>query len=520
MEKSFFKQWVAKYFQPIVSKFTELVNGEKKELTYLHKQMLRKTFSTDLKWASLSVFNSNIAADVVSQDSSLPLKKRDSIKQVEGEIPKLGMKMYLNESTLQDLDILESTNRNDVNKTQILAKLFQDAKKCTVGIWETLEFMFLQGLSTGVTSIEDENNTGTAVRIDYGHPDSNKFGVEKIWSDANAKPITDITHILDQAAKNGDKPSYMLMDRSTWNLFKTKAEVKELFASYLGFTGANIPVPTLKQMNEVLSDNHGLTIMLIERNIVFEKNGVRKSLKPWADNVIVFLQSLQVGDLAWGRLAEAKRPVKQVDYQEVDDFILLSKYATNDPFREYTSSQALVVPVINDVNSIYILDTNEAQSTSGQTEEDATLTIYGDSTVTVANLVNALNHEDVKSKPAANLDMTDVQLITLVNKLSNAKETALKAILEIPTVDAGANTTADSATKALVGTATAAEGKTIASIQWSQVSGPNTAGFSAPTALSTNATGLETGVYVFKLTVTDSAGTVASDTITITATVN
>src|SRR5690606_18657244 len=116
-----------------------------------------------------------------------------------------------------------------------------------------------------------------------------------------------------------------------------------------------------------------------------------------------------------------------------------------------------------------------------------------------------------------NLDMTDVQLITLVNKLSNAKETALKAILEIPTVDAGANTTADSATKALVGTATAAEGKTIASIQWSQVSGPNTAGFSAPTALSTNATGLVTGVYVFKLTVTDSAGTVASDTITITA---
>src|SRR5690606_34833579 len=97
-----------------------------------------------------------------------------------------------------------------VNKTQILAKLFQDAKKCTVGIWETLEFMFLQGLSTGVTSIENENNTGTAVRIDYGHPDSNKYGVEKIWSDADAKPITDITHILDQAAKNGDKPSYML----------------------------------------------------------------------------------------------------------------------------------------------------------------------------------------------------------------------------------------------------------------------------------------------------------------------
>ena len=422
MENSFFKQWVDKYFQPIVSKFTELFNGDKKELTYLHKTMLRKSFSTDLKWASLSVFNSLVGADVVTTDSSLPLKKRDSIKQAEGSIPKLGMKMYLNESTLQDLDILESTNKNDANKTQILAKLFQDAKKCTVGVWETLEYMFLLGLSTGVTSIEDENNTGTEVRIDYGYLDKNKFGVTTKWSDTSATPITDIVNVLEAASKNGVVPMYMLMDRGTWNAFKTKAEAKELFAAHMGFSGSNIPTPTLKQMNEALSDNHGLTIMLIERNVTFEKNGVRKSVKPWADNVIVFLASLQVGDLAWSRLAEAKKGAKQVDYETVDDFILLSKYATNDPFREYTSSQALVVPVINDVDSIYVMNTDEATAAiDTQTEGDANY-LYKTVSYTKASVVAGINAaREVDTQVAlATTTQLDATLAKKIDALSEA----------------------------------------------------------------------------------------------------
>jgi hypothetical protein len=161
------------------------------------------------------------------------------------------------------------------------------------------------------------------------------------------------------------------------------------------------------------------------------------------------------------------------------------------------------------------IDVSDAEATSGQTEGDATITIFGDTGVLKTNLVNALL---AVGKPAT-IDMTDVELIQLVNKLSKAKETELRAIIEIPEVNAGTDDTANAATKALLGTATAAEGKSIASVQWSQVSGPNTAGFSAPTALSTNATGLITGVYIFRLTATDSAGTTASDTVTITATV-
>lgn len=88
-----------------------------------------------------------------------------------------------------------------------------------------------------------------------------------------------------------------------------------------------------------------------------------------------------------------------------------------------------------------------------------------------------------------------------------------------PTVSAGSNTTTTTATKSMTGTATAASPKTISSQQWSFVSGPNTPGFSAPTALTTNVTGMVTGTYVIQLTAVDSDGVSASSTVQIVATI-
>ncbi|WP_445453094.1 major capsid protein [Flavobacterium sp. 25HG05S-40] len=512
MEKSLFAQWVAKYFAPIAQKVVEKINGSKNPLTYLHLIMLRPEFSTTLKWGSLSSNNTMVSADVVALDSSLPLKKRDSLKKYEGDIPKLGMKLYLNEKTMSDIGILQRTQGQD---NEIIRKLFGDVQKCTVGIYEALEFMFLQAFSSGVTSITNEDNPGQEIRINFGHPDENKYGAVKIWSDPDAKPIDDIERIVSEAKKNGDVLQHIWMDRSTWNVFRSNSQVKQNFAFSLGFTGTAIPTPNLTQVNDSLSASHGIEIHVIDRTVTFEKNGNRTTKNPWADNAVVFTTTTQVGTLTYGRLAEEDHPAKQVDYTKVANYILLSKYHKNDPIREFTSSQALVLPVIDNMDSIYILDCEEAQTTAGQTESNATITIYGDSTVTVANLINAL----AAVKVTATTENTDVELIEMVNGLSKAKETTLKAILEIPVVDAGSNTTANSATKALTGTATAAGDKTIATTVWSQVSGPNTAGFTNGDTLTPTATGLVTGTYVFKLTVTDSAGTVASDTVTITATV-
>lgn len=88
-----------------------------------------------------------------------------------------------------------------------------------------------------------------------------------------------------------------------------------------------------------------------------------------------------------------------------------------------------------------------------------------------------------------------------------------------PVVTGGANQniTTDNAT--LVGTETPVSPKTILSRQWSVVSKPAGSAnviMATPTALSNAVSGLEDGVYIFKLTSTDSAGIQGSATTQVT----
>lgn len=415
MEQSLFIKWVKSYFAPIVKKISETVNGKKGEPTYLHKTMLKKSYSPTMKWGSMSANSTIVAADVVSMDSSLPLKKRDSITKAEGDIPKLGMKLAMNERTMTDLDIMERSSATDATKKAIITKLFGDTKKCIYGVYEQAEYMFLQALSTGFMAVMDENNVGTAIRVDFGHPSKNKFGASLKWSDSSAKPIDDIDRVIDKASEAGNMIQYVLMDKASFNSFKNNAQVKELYAAHVGITGSNIPTPSLKKVNEALLEDKEVQIQIINRSVNFEKNGVRKTVKAWEPNKVVFLTSLEVGTLSYGTLAEENHKAKHVEYQKADDYILVSKYHKNDPLREFTSSQALAVPVIDNVDSIYILDVEEAE-TDAQTEDDANFDYKG-SVYTKQSVVDAINLADESLK--ALMSNQDKTLLTKINKLSD-----------------------------------------------------------------------------------------------------
>ena len=68
-----------KYFGKVVGKVTEKYNGENKKPELLHKAMLTEEYSADLSWGSTELNNVILAADVVSMDASIPLKKRGKI---------------------------------------------------------------------------------------------------------------------------------------------------------------------------------------------------------------------------------------------------------------------------------------------------------------------------------------------------------------------------------------------------------------------------------------------------------
>ena len=57
----------------------------------------------------------------------------------------------------------------------------------------------------------------------------------------------------------------------------------------------------------------------------------------------------------YGTLAEETNPVAGVNYQKSGSHILVAKYSKTDPLKEFTTAQALALPVIDGVDGIYIL---------------------------------------------------------------------------------------------------------------------------------------------------------------------
>lgn len=90
-------------------------------------------------------------------------------------------------------------------------------------------------------------------------------------------------------------------------------------------------------------------------------------------------------------------------------------------------------------------------------------------------------------------------------------------INRLPVVNAGndQSLSVGTTTVSLTGTASDVDGDTL-TFNWSQVSGPSTAVIVSPSAIATNITGLVEGVYVFRLSVSDSINTTVTDDVQIT----
>lgn len=364
MEQSYFKDWIEKYFPGLVTQVVETINGtEKTPSPYYHQRMLKKEFSVTGKWESVNANYTNVMADVVALDSPLPLKKRDSMGGASGKIPKMGQEMALNEEQLTDLD---TTIAIGGTKAQIFDKIFEDTPRVIKSIPDRNEQIFLEGLSSGVSVIDDSKNVGTGIRIDYKYPTANKFGVAVLWSNAaTSTPVTDIDRVLQKASDDGHRPTVIMLDKTALNNLLKSTQLKEQFGWIQGFAGDYAKIPNLSedQLRTLFASKFRLSIEVVDVTLKFEKNGVASIVRPWTDGVVVFLDDLTVGSLVYARLAEEKHPVAGVAYQKADDYILVSKFRSNRPsLGEFTQSQARVVPVIGNVNSIYLLNSKTVQA--------------------------------------------------------------------------------------------------------------------------------------------------------------
>lgn len=355
MEKSLYFQYAEKYFPRLVLSVVEKINerNANAQIPYLYRTLLTRRFSLDGRWASILANYTRVAADVVALDSELPLKSRDTLEKVTGDIPKLGLKLQLTEKQMKEIDAMIAQG---LPEEQIVRAIFADTARVIFAIYERLEDLFLSEFSTGV-GISTRSN-GTGVRIDVGYKSENQKGVAVVWNGNpdTATPIDDIQVIFDKALEDGNTITDVWMDDYALRSMYRAKQVRESFAFISGFVGDKIPTLNFEQVASVFQSNWNVTLHRVARKIKTELNGVRQSHSPWAEGRLVFSCDETVGALVWTNVAEATRPVAGVVYQTADEFILAKRFSTTDPLKEITASEAMAIPVVDGVDRLYTLD--------------------------------------------------------------------------------------------------------------------------------------------------------------------
>ena len=432
MKESLFLQFIASIWPKLNLYIKEKEEPAKR--SYLHKEMLAPVYSSDQKWEGTSAKTSYVAADMVAMDSPLPVKKRGAIASSNGKLPKVGMKKILIESDINAINIMKarfttaSTDEaKNAEKQRILTKLLNDGEACSIGIDEKNEANFLTALSEGVLLVEDEDNVGTGLRVNFGYLDENTFGTIT----KGKVSYEDIENVKSKADTDGNTITTLMLAKSKLNEIRKERWARELVADADGkvYTDeTTLNVPSVKKFKEAFEDEFDITLKVVDRSILFEKNGLQKSKKPWNADRLVFLCSDVVGSLVWGTLAESTNPVEGVKYATVDQYKLISKYSKTDPLQEFTNGQSLVLPVIEDVEQIYVIDCSEEKSASVDKEKEKldaadTFTTVNGKKYKKADLIAQLKALDVKVAKNA----SDDTVIAAINSLSDEQEATLFA---------------------------------------------------------------------------------------------
>ena len=411
---------------PRLQRLVEKVNEKRKDTrTYLHKDstILRKEFKSDNKWEASSVNTTYIAADFMAFDSPVDIKTRPTISKANGKLPKAGIGRNLTESELTDLQNLAANGGND---ERVSRRIADDLVFCNVGLDELYEWAFLYGLYWGFVGMPDIDNPQNMMILDFQYLPENIFGTET----KGVITLDDIERVFSAISDNQDSVDTVWISKSALKELRRTRRAQELVADadekvYTDDT--TLKTPSESKFIQVFEDEYECRLRVIDRTIVFEKNGKKIKRKPWGNERIIFTCNPTVGTFAYGELAENRNRVNGVVYNLVDDYKLVARYSVNDPsLVEKTTGQSIAAPIIEDTDQVYVLDCTksvEVDETAEVEDEDDKFITYEGKKYNKASFVNALNALTGGRMSATS---SDDAILKKVNTLSDEQEEAFK----------------------------------------------------------------------------------------------
>lgn len=362
-EATLYPEYVEKYFHKVVGKVTEKYNGKNRKPDLFYKTMLTEEYSADLSWGSTELNSVILAADVVAMDASIPLKKRGSIAAASGKIAKVALKYRKGEKEISDLNIMIARGAEEAT---IAGKVLNDVPRCIGGIEYRNQMLFEEALSTGQMLVtQGEDNDGTGIRVTFV-PAANEHKArvaDWVENPDIATPNEDVRQLFDAADADQRSLGILMISKRYFDAWRKTRDGKELTANFQQreFKADTVlPTPPRSLFKQAVEDEYGVEVRIVDNVFSVQlPNGEEKPIRSWVEANIVAIPQENCGRLVYGTLAEETRPVNGVDYEKSGSYILVSKYSHNDPLEEFTSGQALCLPVLDGAVGYYILHANE-----------------------------------------------------------------------------------------------------------------------------------------------------------------
>lgn len=317
-----------------------------------------------LKWETLiGERGVPVMADVISYDAESPVKTREVINKMAGDIPKTSISRKMTEQEVNKYRMLMHYANGDVNKKSLLDLVFNDLDFCYNGVRARMEYLGMQILSTAALSLSKTVNNGiiTESALDFGVPSANKYGVTVSWATtATCTPLEDLEGVAEAAEAKGITLKHFVMRKSDFILLRNATDTTTKIKAWVNTKG-NLLV-TKDTINQYLIANDLPTIVVVNPSVRHEDGEhARTTINPWEQYRVVGVPDLQVGDIQHGPLAaEGDTEVAKIATMVKKDFVLCSKYGSLNPYTDFTMAEANAFPVLNDPDGLFYLRVNNA----------------------------------------------------------------------------------------------------------------------------------------------------------------
>lgn len=311
----------------------------------------------------------HIAGDLIARGASIMPKTREALARIQGDIPKIAVKRTMNEDELNEYKIMVAMTNGNADLRRLVEIWAEDTNYCWQAVASRLEWIALQSISRGRVNLSRLNNVSIVTEYDLDYQLGNKrVGYQSgsaAWSNKSAAhPITrDFKMLMSNARANAIYPRFAFMNPSTFAKMAETDEVVKMSASFAANALDMAYTPSLQKVNSALSSLaylYGLQIVLIDQQITIElEDGSRKSENPFADDVVMFSESRQLGNTYWMRPADMDLQGTAA-IKAMNGHTCVKKYSEEEPIREVTIGVANAIPAWATSQRSYLMDVEHA----------------------------------------------------------------------------------------------------------------------------------------------------------------